>query len=77
MIVVKRANRIVRVSENEVNKYLSKGYEIVNQSQPPKQTQEVVQPKVVEKPIEKPIEENNIVVQSEVQSEPRRSRKRK
>lgn len=74
MIIVRKANRIVRVSENEVNKYLSKGYEVVNQPQPPKQTQEDVQPKVVDEPIE----ENNIVVQSEVQEQPKRtSRKRK
>ena len=74
MIVVHKANRIVRVTENELNKYLSKGYEVVEQPQAPKQVQaEVVQTKVVDEPIE----ENNIVVQSEVQSEPKRNRKRK
>lgn len=74
MIVVHRANRIVRVTENELDKYLSKGYEVVGQPHAPEQVQkEVVQAKVVDEPTEK----NNIVVQSEVQSEPKRSRKRK
>ena len=71
MITVYKANRIVQVSENELNKYLSKGY-VVKEEPVPQAVQEVVtQPSV---------EENKVVFQSEVQSEQtqfKRTRKRK
>jgi len=30
-IVMRKANRIIRVTENEYNRYLANGYEVVNQ----------------------------------------------
>ena len=71
MITVYKANRIVQVSENELNKYLSKGY-VVKEEPVPQAVQEVV--------IQPSVEENKVVLQSEVQSEQaqfKRTRKRK
>lgn len=45
-IAVKQANRIVRITENELNKYISKGYTLVEDKA------EAVQKSVPQKPIE-------------------------
>lgn len=74
MITVYKANRIVRVTENELNKYLAKGY--VVQEEPVPQPITVDMPEVVEvQPTADEPTENGLVVQSEVQ--PKRTRKRK
>lgn len=52
MITVRQANRIVRVTENEVAKYVSKGYEIVEDKKA-----DVVQKSVPQTPVEETIKE--------------------
>ena len=75
MITVRKANRIIRVSENELAKYTSKGYVEVNPPQP--QVEVEAKAEVAE---EEP--KNTIVIQSEAQAvaEPtpvKRSKKRR
>ena len=47
-IVVRKENRIVKVIENELEKYLSKGYEIINKTSEETPRKSVDEPKVVE-----------------------------
>ena len=67
MITVRRANRIIQVSENEIDKYLAKGYEVISR---PAQV-EVEQPK----PETKPQVVNTIKVAEDIQ--PKKQRKRR
>lgn len=45
MITLRKANRIVRVSENELDKYTSIGYEVVNKQASVEVPREPAQPK--------------------------------
>lgn len=68
MTTLRKLNRIVTVSDNELNKYLAKGYEVVNQPQPQVQV-EADKPEVTPSVPQPEVEPNRIVVQSEVVAE--------
>ena len=68
MTTLRKLNRIVSVTDNELNKYLAKGYEVVNQPQPQVQV-EADKPEVTPSAPQPEVEPNRIVVQSEVVAE--------
>ena len=70
-IKVRKANRIMRVTENELDKYLSKGYEVV----PVKKVQP--QPTKVEKPVVEPVKVDAEPKVERVFSQSKKQRKRK
>lgn len=74
-IKLRKANRIVRVTENELDKYLSTGYKVVPAKVQPKSTK-VVEPVKVEKPVVEPIK-MDAEPKSEVTSQPKKPRKRR
>ena len=74
-IKLRKANRIVRVTENELDKYLSTGYKVVPEKVQPKPAK-VVEPVKVEKPVVEPIK-MDAEPKSEVISQPKKSRKRR
>lgn len=56
MIKLRNGGKIVRVTENELDKYLTKGYVIVETNQVPEKQETVSQ-----KPVEKTVEEDKPV----------------
>lgn len=75
-IKLRKANRIVRVTENELDKYLSTGYEVVPDKKVQPTPTKVEEPVKVEKPIVEPIK-MDAEPKSEVISQPKKSRKRR
>jgi len=72
---LRKLNRIVRVTENELNRYLAKGYEVLKDA-PQSQQVEADKPEVTPSVVQ-PTEPNRIVIQSEAVTEEATAPKRR
>lgn len=62
-MVVRKANRIIQVSDNEADKYLSKGYEVVDGKPAAVQATAPIKPEEVQPSIEEPTVQENVIEQ--------------